>query len=572
MKDYAAIATQYARDVVDGRQLACRWIRLACQRHLDDLVRDAKGWRYTWNLELQTKDGKKYRPADRICHFLELLPHIKGEWAANNESLRLEPWEVFFSASVFGWVDRTTLRRRFRIADMFVPRKNAKSTQAAGIGLYMGFCDDEFGAEVYAGATSEAQAGEVFNPAKLMAERSPEFRERFGVVVRASNISALATNSKFEPVIGNPGDGSSPSCSIVDEYHEHATEALYETMKTGMGARRQPLLLVITTAGDNISGPCYQHQQELQMILEGVIEDDTRFGVIYTIDTDEDGKLEDWTTEQALIKANPNFGVSIDPEFMLGQLRDAIRDPRKQATYQTKHLNLWVASASPWLNMEQWKACADKTLTPEQFLGDDYVQGVDLANVVDIASRVKVFKRVIDGVDHFYAFWGHYLPEVTINEPENRHYQGWLKEGWLTQTPGSMISQPMIERDMQADAERFHHLETVFDPWGAPGIIGNLQNDGFLVSTIRLNAQHLSAPMKLIDGLIKDRRLHHNGDPIAAWGVSNVEVRPDQNDNWFPRKQSRYKKTDPAVALIIAMARMAVVAPDNTITQAFVEI
>jgi len=570
MKDYAAIATQYARDIVEGRIVSCRWVRLACQRHLDDLVRAADGWRYAWNIELETAEGKKYRPADRACHFIELLPHIKGEWAAGSQRIRLEPMQVFFVASIFGWVDRESKRRRFRVADLIVPRKNAKSTLAAGIGLYMGFCDGEFGAEVYSGATSEAQAGEVFTPAKLMASRSLDFLARFDVTVRASNISCASTNSKFEPVIGRPGDGASPSCAIVDEYHEHATEALYETMRTGMGARSQPLMLVITTAGDNIAGPCKAHQDELEMILKGVFEDEQRFGMIFTIDCDEEGRPEDWTTEAALIKANPLYGISIDPDFMLAQLRDAIRDPRKQATYQTKHLNIWVASASPWLPTHLWLAAGDKQLSLDDFKGCDYVNGVDLANVTDIASRCMLFRREIDGVEHYYAFWKHYLPATKIAEPENRHYQGWQKTGWLIETPGSMIDQMKIERDMVADAEKFHHLESAFDPWGAPGIIGNLQNEGFEVLTVPLQAKHLSAPMKFIDGLLRDGRLHHNGDPVAAWGVSNVEVRPDQNDNWFPRKQSRYKKTDPGVALILAMSRALVAAePEKSYTMFF---
>ncbi|HEX9813299.1 MAG TPA: terminase large subunit, partial [Burkholderiales bacterium] len=344
MKDYASIATQYARDVVDGQILACKWVRLACARHLRDLERDAAGWRYTWNPELKTADeldehgnvvhdGKLHRPADRWCHLIELLPHIKGEWAARRERIRLEPWEVFFVASIFGWIDRETNRRRIRVADLFVPRKNSKSTLAAAIGLGMLTIDGEFGAEVYTGATSEGQAREVFDPARLMAEQSPDFRSLFGVLVRASSITIPSKNCKFEPIIGKPGDGASPSCAIIDEYHEHPTEDLYDTMRTGMGARAQALTLVITTAGDDIAGPCYTHQEELQQILEGVIEDEQRFGVIYTLDVDDDGKLEDWTTPEALVKANPNFNVSIDAEFLLTQQRDAIRDPRKQATF-----------------------------------------------------------------------------------------------------------------------------------------------------------------------------------------------------------------------------------------------
>jgi len=553
MKDYAAIATQYARDVVDGRILACKWVKLAAQRHLNDIARAETGWRYTWNPELETAEGKKYRPADRACLFIELLPHIKGDWAARSERIALQPAQVFVVASIFGWVDRDTKRRRFRVADLFLPRKNAKSTLAAGIGLYMLVADGEFGAEVYSGATSEDQAGEVFTPAKLMARRTPELIARFGIVVRESNISVPESNSKFEPVIGKPGDGASPSCAIVDEFHEHPTEDLYDTMRTGMGARSQPLMLVITTAGDDISGPCYAHQQDLQQVLEGVIEDDQRFGIIFTID-----EGDDWTTEEALLKANPNFGVSIDAEFLLTQLRDAIRDPRKQATFQTKHLNIWVASASPWLNLHTWKAAADKTLNIDDFRGQPCWDGVDLANTTDIASRCKGFKKIIAGVEHYYFFWRHYLPETVIHEPENRHYQGWTREGWITATDGSMIDQGKIEADILEDAEKYPQREVAFDPWGAPGIIGNLQNEGFEVLTIPLQARSLSAPMKWIDGLLKSGRLHYNGDPVATWAVSNVEVKPDQNDNWFPRKQSRAKKTDPAIAMILATARMMV--------------
>lgn len=561
MKDYAGIATQYAVDVTEGLIPACKWVRLACQRHLDNMQRDSEGWRYTWNPEIKAadviddrgqvvKEGKLYRPADRACHFIELLPHIKGDWAARSQSIRLDPWQVFVVASIFGWVDCESKRRRFRIADLFVPRKNSKSTMAAGIGLYMLAVDGEFGAEVYSGATSEDQAGEVFKPAKLMADRMPEFRSRFGVLVRASTITVPETNSKFEPVIGNPGDGSSPSCAIVDEYHEHQTEDLYDTMRTGMGARSQPLMLVITTSGDDISGPCYIHQEELQQILEGLIEDEQRFGIIFTID-----ETDDWTSEEALIKANPNFAVSIDAEFLLMQQRDAIRDPRKQATFKTKHLNIWVQSSSPWLNLHSWKSLGDKNLKLEDFSGESCWEGLDLANVTDIASNCKVFARDICGQTHYYAFWRHYLPSEVASEPDNKHYQGWARDGWLTETPGSMIDQKQIQDDIVADSVTFRTMEIAIDNWGAPGISAALDQQGLTVVRIPQNVQHLSAPMKFIDGLVKSDRIHHNGDPIAAWGVSNVQVKPDRNDNWFPRRSTRKKKIDPALALIMAINR-----------------
>lgn len=561
MKDYAGIATQYARDVVEGRLLSNKWAHLACQRHLDDLQRDTDGWRYAWNPEITAEEGKVSRPVDRVCMFIELLPHIKGDWAARRERIRLQPWQVFITASIFGWVDRETKRRRFRVADLFVPRKNAKSTLSAGIGLYMLSADNEFGAEVYSGATTEDQAYEVFDPARKMAEGTPEFLQRFGVTVRASNISISENNSKFEPIIGKPGDGASPSCAIVDEYHEHQTEDLYDTMKTGMGARSQPLMLMITTAGDDVSGPCYAHQEELQAILEGVVVDDRRFGIIYGIDVamEREGEAapagDDWTSEESLIKANPNYGVSIDRDTLLADQAEAIRNPRKQAGFQTKHLNMWVGSSNPWLNLHSWKMQADRSLKIEDFHGEELWHGLDLANVVDIAGDCRLFKRNVEGQDHFYAFWRCYLPEARINDPENKHYQGWKREGWLIESPGNMIDQDLIESAIESDRDLFRCVEVGIDDWGAAGIAPSLEKSGFTVVRIAQNVKQLSAPMKFIDGLVQSGRLHHCGDPVATWGVSNVSVKPDRNENWFPRRTSAKKKIDPALMLIIAMSR-----------------
>ena len=235
---FGDVATTYATEVVAGKIIACKWHRLACQRHLTDLGRIGKdGFPYVWNPVLQNKAGRDYRPAERICKFAQLMPHIKGDWAAAGQLIKLEPWQVFVLASIFGWVHVRTGKRRFRGADIIVPRKNAKSTLAAVIGLYMLGPDEEFGAEIYSGATSQDQAMEVFRPAMLMAKATPRYCQQYGVTVNVSNLSIGENNSKFEPVIGKPGDGASPSCAIVDEYHEHKTAELFDTMKTGMGAR-----------------------------------------------------------------------------------------------------------------------------------------------------------------------------------------------------------------------------------------------------------------------------------------------------------------------------------------------
>ena len=556
---FADIATAYARDVVEEKLPACKWHRLACERHLKDLARaDAGDWPYVWNPELTDSAGRTYHPADRICRFAELMPHIKGDWAARRQLIKLERWQIFILASVFGWVNRDTGKRRFRVADLFIPRKNAKSTLAAVIGNYMLAVDDEFGAEIYSGATSQDQALEVFRPALLMARATPRFLQRYGVSVNASNLAVVEKNSKFEPVIGKPGDGASPSCAIVDEYHEHKTPELYETMQTGMGARSQPLMLVITTAGSDISGPCYLHQVELQKILEGVIENDQRFGIVFTID-----EGDDWTTEEVLRKANPNFDISVSGDFLKLQQRDAQADPRKQNVFKTKHLNVWVAAASPWLNLYNLQQAGDPSLTMESMAREQAVVGLDLASKVDIASAVFLFRKQIDGEEHFYAISRNYLPEAAVEKPEHGHYQAWVHTGHIVATPGNMISLRQIEEDVVESSNTVAVREVAMDAWGAREIAPSLQEQGFEVVDVPMQVRYLSEPMKKIAALVDAGRFHHDGNPAYVWMLSNVEVKEDRNENIFPRKLRTQNKIDAAVATIVAMSRAMVPGETN---------
>jgi len=560
MKDYAAIATQYARDVVGGAIVACRWVRLACERHLRDLERAAAAdpaFPYAFNPEMtQQGTGKTYRPADRICAFAELMPHVKGHWAAAGETIRLEPWQVFALASIFGWINVETLKRRFRKADLFVPRKNAKSALAGVIALYLFAADEEYGAEVYSGATTERQAGEVFLPAREMALKTPEFRARFGVLVNAKALVVLDTNSKFERLIGKPGDGASPHGAIHDEYHEHPTAEQYDAMSTGMGARMQALQLVITTAGVNIGGPCHHHQGELEKILQGLAVDERRWGIVYTID-----KEDDWTDPAVLAKANPNMGVSVNAETLLEDHQAAIRDPRKASIFRTKHLNQWVGAANSWLNLANLLKSVDRTLHEDQFASEECVAGLDLASKTDVASKAKVFEREIDGVKHYFAFWRHWLPEAAILKPENELYRGWLQGGHVVQTPGNMIDLKRIEEDVEAEAD--HHVvrEVAMDAWGSREIAPSLTQSGFTVVDVPMQTRHLSGPMKTIAALIDGGRFHMADDPPALWMLSNVECVEDRNENVFPRKPKPELKIDAAIALIVAFSRILV--PDD---------
>jgi len=560
---FADRATNYAQAVVSGTIPACKWHKLACARHIKDLERiGSEGFPYLFSPELIDADGIAYQPAERICRFAELMPHIKGDWAGRGELIHLEDWEVFILASIFGWVHSTTSKRRFRVADLFVPRKNSKSTLAAVIGNFMLAVDGEFGAEVYSGATSQDQALEVFRPALLMARATPIYRQKYGVVANASNLAVIEKNAKFEPVIGKPGDGASPSCAIVDEYHEHKTSELYDTMQTGMGARSQPLILVITTSGSDISGPCFLHQKELERILEGIIENDQRFGIIFGID-----EGDDWTSEDSLIKANPNYGISVDAEYLKSQQRDALADPRKQNTFKTKHLNVWVAAASPWLNLYHLQNGGDKSITLESFRSEEVVAGGDFASKQDIASVVWARRQRIDGLDHYYFTSRNYVPQAAVDKPENAHYQAWVNSGYLIPTPGNMIDLEMIQEDILRSAETVILREFVKDPWGGQQLGSNLAIAGLTVVDIPQQVRYLSDPMKEIAALIDAGRFHHDGNPCYVWQLSNVEVQPDRNDNVFPRKLRATNKIDAAIATIVAMSRLMVMTPEDSLDE-----
>lgn len=533
-----AVAHKYARDVVKGRIVACKWIRLACERHLKDLRRRSADFPYRF-------DAKK---ADRAVRWIELLPHTKGKWAARGLRLKLEPWEVFFVACVFGWLRKADGLRRYRKALLFVPRKNGKSILAAAIGLLLFSGDGEFGAEVYSGATTEKQAWEVFRPARLMAQRTPELCDHYGIEVNASNIHIAANGSRFEPVIGKPGDGASPSCAIVDEYHEHDTDDLADTMETGMGAREQPLMLIVTTAGDNLAGPCYLLLIQAQKVLEGLVENDQLFALIYTVDPEDD-----WTSEAALRKANPNYGVSVDGEFLKARQAEAVSVARKQGTFKTKHLNIWVGARAAYYNLQKWRECEVEDLSLADFAGAECVLGLDLASTVDLAAIEIVFP--VEG-GRCVRFGKYYLPEATVELPENEHYRAWVNEGWITVTDGEMIDYAYIERDI-VDLSSAHQVrEVAYDPHQATYLVTNLMGEWISCVEVRPTTANFSQPMKHMDGLIRSRLIAHNGDPVMAWAISNVVARENAKDQVYPRRESREQKIDPVVAHLMVQARL----------------
>lgn len=543
-------ANQYARDIVRGKTVACRYVIDACQRHLDDLAKEkTKKFLYRFDKDL----------AEKAAKFIQLLPHTKGEWAFKRMPITLEPWQLFIVCSAFGWVRKGTKLRRFREVYTEIPRKNGKSAISAGVALFCFTCDDEFGAEVYSGATTEKQAWEVFRPARLMCKRTPALCDAFGVEVNASNMNRPEDGARLEPLIGNPGDGASPSCAIVDEYHEHDTDALYTTMLTGMGARRQPLMWAITTAGYNIEGPCYDKRREVIEMLNGTVPNDELFGVIYTVD-----EGDDWTDPAVLRKANPNMGISVYSDFLLSQQKRAMNNARQANVFKTKHLNIWVSARAAYFNLVSWRNCEDETLTIEQFEGQPCYLSFDLARKLDMNSMVRIFTRDIDGRRHYYCiapkFW---VPYDTVYSTDTDHqrtaerFQKWVNSGHLDVTEGAEIDYRVILEEAKAVNRQNPVEESAIDPHGATNLSHHLADEGLSPITIVQNYTNMSDPMKELEAAIEAGRFHHDGHPILTWCISNVVGKhlPGNDDVVRPIKEHSENKIDGATALIMDIGR-----------------
>ncbi|ACC76141.1 terminase TerL endonuclease subunit [Paraburkholderia phymatum] len=546
---HVVAANKYARDVIAGKVPAGKYVRGACARHLADLDK-SKSKSYPFVFDAAA--------GERACAFIEKLPHTKGKWARMGERLVLSPWQCFIIVCVFGWKRRKNGMRRFRELYAEIPRKNGKSQIGAGIGLYMLIADGEYGAEIYSGATTEKQAWEVFGPARQMMQRTPGLLKAAGAEVWAKSIAIPSDGSRFEPIIGKPGDGSSPSCALIDEFHEHDTPDLIDTMQTGMGAREQPLTCIITTAGYNLAGPCYDKHSESKKVLDGLIENDELFAIIFSIDEEDD-----WASPTSLQKANPNFDISVDADFLMAQQRRATMNPIEQNRFKTKHLNVWCSARNAWMNMQQWQFCADPSLTLDEFEGTECVFVLDLASKNDICAFVQVFKRELNGQDHYYAFGRYYLPSDAIEENKTNQalYRKWVIQGYLIPLEGAEIDFDVIREDVRAMATRFDVQEVAYDPWRATQLAHQLAKDGATVVEYRQTVQNMSPAMKEVMAAVKAGRFHHDGNPCLNWMVSNVVAKEDAKENIYPRKDRPEQKIDGPVAIMMGVGRLMVAEP-----------
>jgi phage terminase large subunit-like protein len=553
---YVARANGYIRDVLSGKIPACRFVRQACQRQLDNLAA-AKTDAFAFRFDVKA--------AERACRFIERLPHIKGPLARAKARFLLEPWQCFVYTTAYGWLHKwgpLATKRRFATVYLEVPRGNGKSAMLSGAGLYALAADGEAGPEVYSAAVTKDQARIVFETARKMAEQTPDLRQALGVTVGKTAIVVERTSGTFKPLASDEDslEGLNVHFVAIDELHAHKRRAVYDVCETAMGKRDQPSMWIITTAGSDRSGICYEVRSYVVKILGQAAIDETWFGIIYTIDgvdgaDGQESEADDWQSETAWRKANPNWGVSVEPAHLARMAQKAMQLPSAQANFKTKHLDVWVNADSAWLDMGAWNRCGDPALRVEDFAGEQCTIGLDLASKVDVAAKIKLFVRPVDGVDHFYIFGTYYLPTAAIFDGRNAQYQGWSTAGLLTETPGDVIDYATIEDGLVDDCKQFGPVEVAYDPWQALQLAQNMTAADVPMVEYRQTVANFSAPMKELQALVLSGRLHHDGDPILTWMVSNVVCHVDAKDNIYPRKERDENKIDGVVAAIMAVGR-----------------
>lgn len=542
-------ALAYARRVVALEEVAGRFERLACARFLRDLERAGTD---AFPYVLDRAAG------GRACLFFELLPHIKGEWAKPVDvdgvlqyaTLQLEDWQIFNELNLFGWKHRDTNLRRFRRSYEEIARKNAKSTRAAARELYLLVADGEPGAHCYSAATTGDQAREVFDVARNMALRKPDFLTRFGVDVGKHDITIAATASSFKPLNaeGSTLDGLNVHGCVVDEVHAHKTRAVWDVIDSATGARSQALISAITTAGSDRSGICYELRDYTIKVLDGVVTDETWFGVIYTID---DGDL--WHDPLCWRKANPNLGISVKLDDMEAACRKALAQPSAVANFLTKRLNIWVNSDQAWMDMVAWERCADVSLQLDDFAGERCWIGMDLAEKRDFAALVLVFQRG----DIVYWFPRLYLNETAIEESGNAHLQGWARAGHVVVTDGNATDFDVIASDLRSYCTRFDVAEIPFDPALSRYFATKLVEEGLPLVEIRQAPMFFTQPLTHVENLVLEHKLRFDGNPVFTWMMSNVEVAVSKfNGLKQPSKGRAENKIDGPIAALMGTGRL----------------
>jgi phage terminase large subunit-like protein len=533
-------AEQYARDILDGKIVACKWVKLACKRYFDDLEHGSERGIYF------DRDAAQHR-----LDFYRFCKHSKGEWAG--QILNPEPWQQFIDWNVFGWKNAEGMRR-FRTAYTAVARKNGKSTQLASTGLYLAFFDDEPGAEVYTAATKYDQACIIHSESTRMVKASASLRGMINVFKNTLTCEAKA--QKYVPLGQDSAtsDGLNVAAALIDEYHAHPDASMYDVLRTGMGSRRQPLMYVITTAGFEKDYPCFEMEARIKRILDCSEVDDTVFGLVFTLD-----EGDDWTDSDLWIKANPNLGVSKYKKTMEDDFKEAFSMPSKQNGFKTKHLNIWTEAQTRWITADKWML-NNSPVDAEGMAGRRCFAALDLSTTTDLSAWVLCFPPETRG-DKYRFLYRFFLPQDNMHERELRekvNYSAWIRDGFITATPGNVIDYDFIKAQIFEDARKYSIEEAIYDPWNTSQLINDITAEGINCVEFRQGFASMSPACKEFERKVLGAELATGGNPVMNWMIACTETTQDPAGNIKlvkPDRGKTGKHIDGVVASVMSLSR-----------------
>jgi phage terminase large subunit-like protein len=532
----------------------------------------------------ESPDGQYYydqESADKAVEFFPtFLRHHIGEFAG--EPFVLMPYqELLLTRPIFGWKRVDDGLRRFRKLFAFIPKGAGKSPWGSGTALYLTLCDNEAAAEVYAVAADTKQARIVHDSAKIMVETSPDLSDMCEVLRDA--IFDPASHSKLEVISSDAATkhGYRPQGVVFDEFHAQPNADLYEALERSMIKRRQPLMIIITHAGEDDDGICYEEYELAKKVLSGTVIAPTSLPVIFEALPDDD-----WTDPALWRKVNPGHGVTIKHAAIETECQDAIASPRKKNGFLRFHLNRWVNDARAWMPIDWWDACQGPVVDSElQELS--VFAGLDMAQKYDLTAFVLTFKTPLDepgesidvvATDEFGEpvrrsislnfrittvpfFW---IPKDTMRQREREDrvpYEEWAKAGLVTATEGNVIDYDRIFKDITGKiSDRFPRLrgaEIGYDPAFATDIAMKLQGAGFRMVEILQNYKHLSEPSHVLEALVRGKRVTHDGHRVLRWNFENATIRSDDAGRIRPVKPKRAtRRIDGVVASVMGVSRL----------------
>lgn len=555
---------QYSKDCIADTRHVCQKHRWACERFLKDLKKSGtKEFPYIFDEE----------KALRFFEWAALHKHTKGVLAG--EPIEFTPIQRFIFGNVYGWVHQDTGLRRFRKAYWQVARKNAKSQSLAIVGDYELMALGEPMSEVYIGATKSMQAKIIYNEVVAMLKRCPllkdKWHESYGVIRHPKSDSILRALSKDD---GKTGDGLNPQCGLIDEYHAHPTDEILEVINTGMVARRQPLLFIITTAGTNFGGPCYRVEYPLvEKILDPSLDFDVAdyFCMVNELDRDQEGNLiDDVKDEERWVKANPIAATY--PEGLANirsKLASALESPEKMESFLTKNMNLWVnQSAMSYMDMAKWKERGAITEIPVDLYGRSAYVGIDLSKRIDLTAAGIILPIDVDSTVKYVVRAHGFIPEDTValhEKTDKVPYRAWAKAGYLTITPGDVVDYRFIESWIHETTDDLgvNVKELCYDPYNATHFAQDFDAQGITTVEVRQGMRTLSEPTKAFREEAYRGNILHEPNPLLDWAISNAVTKRDHNENIILDKEKSTNRIDPIAAVINAFSRARVTAEED---------